>query len=99
MSFNLLLIVITNQEGLHLFNFSRLIYQYIQTYISDRPIEVLQYLYLLSLYSTKQGYHNNDMVSLAKSYASNIIAKNKNYREFLDIIYAQREVNYCTYFI
>ncbi|KAG1053251.1 hypothetical protein G6F43_004655 [Rhizopus delemar] len=83
--------LITNQEGLHLFNFSRLIYQYIQTYISDRPIEILQYLYLLSLYSTKQGYHNNDMVSLAKSYASNIIAKNKNYREFLDIIYAQRE--------
>lgn len=83
--------LLTNQDGSHLFNFSRLIYQYIQTYIPDKPIEIFQYLYLLSLYSTKRGYRNDDMVSLAKSYACKLIAKHQNCKEFIDVIYVQKE--------
>ncbi|ORE01528.1 NIC-domain-containing protein [Rhizopus microsporus var. microsporus] len=53
--------------------------------------ETLQYLYLLSLYSTKQGYHNDEMISLAKSYLCKVTVKSQNHKEFIDIIYGQRE--------
>ncbi|CEI88223.1 hypothetical protein RMCBS344292_02618 [Rhizopus microsporus] len=83
--------LIIDQNGLTLFNFPRLIYQYIQIHLSTRPIETLQYFYLLSLYSTKQGYHNDEMITLAKSYLCKVIVKSQNHKEFIDIIYGQRE--------
>ncbi|KAL4205897.1 hypothetical protein CU097_012532 [Rhizopus azygosporus] len=83
--------LIIDQDGLTLFNFPRLVYQYIQIHLSTRPIETLQYLYLLSLYSTKQGYHNDEIITLAKSYLCKVIVKSQNHKEFIDVIYGQRE--------
>ncbi|KAI9255322.1 Nup93/Nic96-domain-containing protein [Sporodiniella umbellata] len=53
--------------------------------------EILNYLYLLTLYSTKRGYFDNDMTLLAKSHLCNIIAKSRDCTDFLTIIHNQKE--------
>ncbi|CAO3621472.1 unnamed protein product [Cunninghamella echinulata] len=67
------LLVMEDNNAKATFNFSRLIYQYIQKFNKDYPKLSLQYIFLLTLYSTKHGYSNDIMVSLARSYVRDVI--------------------------
>lgn len=67
------------------FNFSRLIYQHIQKFNKEYPKLSLQYLFLFTLYSTKNGYSNDLMVSLARSYVRDVIISTDDYQSILGV--------------
>ncbi|CAO3610843.1 unnamed protein product [Cunninghamella blakesleeana] len=67
------------------FNFSRLIYQHIQKYNKEYPKLSLQYLFLFTLYSTKNGYSNDLLVSLARSYVRDVVISTDDYQSILGV--------------
>ncbi|KAG2214436.1 hypothetical protein INT47_000992, partial [Mucor saturninus] len=76
-------ILITLENNVKTLNFPRLIYQYVKVYLLERPKEALHYLALLSLYSPKKGYPNNDMVNLARTYVCKFTAESKDFKIIL----------------
>ncbi|ORZ22161.1 Nup93/Nic96-domain-containing protein [Absidia repens] len=54
-------------------------------YIKQYPINSLHYLLLMSLYSTRNGYVNNNMVTLARSYVRDLILSTDDYKYLLGI--------------
>lgn len=79
-SYNILLVDDENRPTL---NFARLIYQYVQVYISKNSRQAVHYLSLLTLYSPKQGYSTNEMIELAKSYICRFAMSSKDFKNLL----------------
>ncbi|KAI8979026.1 Nup93/Nic96-domain-containing protein [Pilobolus umbonatus] len=75
--------LIMKQGDDYIYNFPRLICQYIRVYNHNSPKDALQYLLLLTLYSTKQGYLNDDMLSLARSYVCEYVLLSNDFKALL----------------
>ncbi|KAI8097148.1 Nup93/Nic96-domain-containing protein [Halteromyces radiatus] len=54
-----------------------------QPYIQQHPRNSLHYLLLLPLYSTQDGYYNDNMVTLARSYVRDLILSTDDYKSLL----------------
>ncbi|CAO3595184.1 unnamed protein product [Absidia cylindrospora] len=54
-------------------------------YIKRYPINSLHYLLLMSLYSTRNGYVNNNMVTLTRSYVRDLILSTDDYKYLLGL--------------
>ncbi|KAI9482779.1 MAG: Nup93/Nic96-domain-containing protein [Benjaminiella poitrasii] len=76
-------ITLVYHEYVYTLNYPRLIYQYVQTFIQQNAKNALQYLYTLSLYSPKQGYPDQSMVQLAKSYIHKFSLSSNDYQSLL----------------
>ncbi|KAI9366537.1 Nup93/Nic96-domain-containing protein [Pilaira anomala] len=85
-------ILITNVENRVTLNFPRLLYRFIKVYLSNKPNEALQYLYILSLYSPKQGYPDDTMVQIAKDYVCEFIQSSKDYKHILGVANGQERI-------
>lgn len=66
-----------------LLNFGRLIHQYVHVFLYDRPRETLQYIYLLSLYSVRNGYTSDDMLDLCRSCMTNLVLRSNDFKSTL----------------
>ncbi|GAN05672.1 NIC-domain-containing protein [Mucor ambiguus] len=64
-------------------NFYHLIYHYIQVFIPDSRQNAVQYLYLLSLYSSGNGYLDQSMVYLARSYVCKYVIDSNDAKTLL----------------
>ncbi|KAI8644553.1 Nup93/Nic96-domain-containing protein [Parasitella parasitica] len=71
------------KNQVHYFNFPRLLYQYVQVFLSESRQNALQYLYLLSLYSPTNGYHDQSMIQLAKLTVCQFILDTKDFETLL----------------
>ncbi|CEP18109.1 hypothetical protein [Parasitella parasitica] len=67
------------ESEVHYFNFPRLLYQYVQVFLTESRQNGLQYLYLLSLYSQINGYRDQSMIQLAKSFVCQFILDTKDF--------------------
>lgn len=73
----------------------RLIYQYTQVYVSNDLYKALQYLCLLTLYSPKQGYTNEQMIYTAKSCICKFTMANGDFKSLLGELDNERKVVNC----
>lgn len=85
-------VVIINAENRVTLNFPRLLYRFVKVYLSNKPNEALQYLYILSLYSPKQGYPDDTMVQIAKDYVCEFIQSSKEYKQILGVANGQERI-------
>lgn len=69
--------MVTDFDGSASLNFSRLISQYVQLFISDDSDSALQYLYLITLYPTK------DMFILCRQHIIDYVVKYRNYQKLI----------------
>ncbi|KAI8883137.1 NIC-domain-containing protein [Backusella circina FSU 941] len=76
--------IITDNKNKQLsLNFGRLIHQYVHVFLYDRPKETLQYIYLLSLYSSRHGYTSDEMVDLCRSYMTTLVLRSIDFKSTL----------------
>jgi hypothetical protein len=87
--------VIKDQQENNTFmlDFTRLVYQYVQVYLANDAKNALQYLCLFSLYSPKQGYHNQSMIQLAKSNICKYTMTSKEFKAILGSVNDERIVS------
>ncbi|KAI8088019.1 Nup93/Nic96-domain-containing protein [Gilbertella persicaria] len=82
--------------------FAEWIHFYVQAWIpKDQPQLALQYLYLLTLYTTKQGYPNDDMIQLAISFIIQFTLEKNDFKTLIGtpqtgrgmgLLYQQKEL-------
>ncbi|KAL9550891.1 hypothetical protein MBANPS3_004514 [Mucor bainieri] len=79
------IMLITEDEEHQVFylNFNHLVYHYIQVFIPDSRQTAVQYLYLLSLYSSANGYPDQSMVDLARSYVCKYVIDSNDTKTLL----------------
>ncbi|EPB91877.1 hypothetical protein HMPREF1544_01170 [Mucor circinelloides 1006PhL] len=82
---NTKIMLITDNEENQVFysNFFHLLYQYVQVFIPDSRQNAVQYLYLLSLYSQENGYPDQSMVQLARSYVCKYVVDSNDAKTLL----------------
>ncbi|KAI8371915.1 Nup93/Nic96-domain-containing protein [Blakeslea trispora] len=82
-------LLIKADEQHYQLNLVRLIHLHIQAWIpADQPQYAVQYFYLLTLYSTKQGYKNNDMVPLVISHLIRYTVEAKQFEALIGTLEA-----------
>jgi nuclear pore complex protein Nup93 len=79
----LYIVIMDNDNDQVLLNFGRLIHQYVHVFLYDRPRETLQYIYLLSLYSARNGYTSDDMLDLCRSCMTNLVLRSNDFKSTL----------------
>ena len=87
--------VITENEEHQVFylNCYHLVYHYIQVFIPDSRQNAVQYLYLLSLYSTTNGYPDQSMVHLARSYVCKYVIDSNDVKTLLGTLNDEQRVS------
>jgi nuclear pore complex protein Nup93 len=75
--------VVIQEGNTHMLDWVRLVYQYVQVYLANDAKKALEYISLFSLYSPKQGYHDQGMIQLAKSYTCKYTMASKEFKAIL----------------
>lgn len=89
--------MITENEEHQVFylNFYHLVYHYIQVFIPDSRQNAVQYLYLLSLYSSVNGYPDQSMVQLARWYVCKYVIESNDAKTLLGTLNDEEKVSPC----
>ncbi|KAI8328836.1 Nup93/Nic96-domain-containing protein [Chlamydoabsidia padenii] len=54
-----------------------------QPYIIQHPKNSIHYLFFMTMYSTRNGYSNDNLVNMARSYVRGLVLDNDDYKMFL----------------
>lgn len=94
---NRIVIADHQENNTFMLDLTRLVYQYVQVYMSNDASNSLQYICLLSLYSPKHGYHDQSMIQLAKSYVCKYTMASKEFKAILGSTNHEENVSHSSF--